>query len=239
MPSMRGYHYLQMIDPSVAGPAEPAWLGVFSSLRDLGVISVRPLVMAISKAPDASEGMDQLLRLVVRRIVVGNLGTGNVERRLSEAARKIHDTGDWRRPLAELDDLNPPRIDFKEQLRKRSLNMGTLTFLRRSIVERSITPEPRGFTHLIRPRQAPEWDGFPDDEFTYWGSTLGNTFLARVERRPRHTGTWHGFRSHLLPEAVEGELVELVSGRTEWTSRAVGGGRCRASRSGRECVVLG
>jgi hypothetical protein len=213
--------YLQLIDPTLAGPAEPQWLGVFASLRDLGVISVRPIAMALSQVPDASEGMDRLLKLVVRRIVVGNLGTGNVERRFSEAARKIHANGSWRAALAELDDLNPPRDDFVDQFRKRSLNKGTLTFLRRSLVQRSVTPEPHGYLHLIRPRQAPEWDGFPEDEFTYWGSTLGNTLLAGVERRPRNTSTWAGFRAALLPQALTDELTSLIAGRTDWTSRAV------------------
>jgi len=71
--------YLQIIDPTVAGPADPDWLGIFSSLNELNVISVRPVVMALSLADDATEGMNELLQLVVRRIVVGNLGTGNVE----------------------------------------------------------------------------------------------------------------------------------------------------------------
>jgi hypothetical protein len=213
--------YMQIIDQTIAGPAEPDWLGVFSSLKELGVISVRPVAMALSLVPEPTEGLDHLLRLVVRRIVVGNLGTGNVERRLGEAARRIHQAGEWQGALAELEDLNPSRSDFVEQLRKRSLNMGTLTFLRRSIVQKSITPDLTGFTHLIRPRQAPEWEGFPDDEFTYWGSTIGNTLLANVERRPRHTSSWNGFRSALLPTASEGEFVHLIGSQDTWTARAV------------------
>jgi hypothetical protein len=213
--------YLQIVDPSVAGPAEQSWLGVFSSLNELNVISVRPVVMALSVSEDATEGMNELLKLVVRRIVVGNLGTGNVERRFSEAARKILENGQWRVALRELNDLNPSAEDFVEQLRKRSLNKGTLTFLRRSILQGRISPEPLGYMHLIRPRQAPEWYDFPDDEFTYWGSTLGNTILAKLERRPRLTGTWEEFGANLLPLALLEERVQLVASRSEWSSQSV------------------
>lgn len=213
--------YLQLVDPTVAGPAEPDWLPVFSSLNALNVISVRPVVMALSRAEQPLEGMQRLLRLVVRRIVVGNLGTGNVERRFSEAAQQIATTGEWGPALGSLRDLDPDRLDFQEQLRKRSLNKGTLTFLRRSVLQQTISPEPIGFMHLIRPRQAPEWWTFPDDEFTYWGSTLGNTLLADVERRPWATSTWQGFRNQLLPHAVDGEVVHEIETRTEWSARSV------------------
>lgn len=194
--------YLQMIDPTVDGPADPVWLGVFAALKDLGVITVRPLLLAIAEVPNPTEGMKKVLQLVVRRIVVGNLGTGNVERRFSEAARLVATTQDWTAPLVELEDLNPTSTEFIEQLRKRSLNKSTLTFLHRSIHQSSTTPEDLGYLHLIRPRQAAGWDAFPQDDFTYWGSTLGNTILARVERRPNGSATWSGVAAHLLPEAL-------------------------------------
>ncbi len=213
--------YLQLIDPTLDGPADPEWLQVFASLEDLGVISVRPIIMALTLTEQSSEGMRDLLRLVVRRIVVGNLGTGNVERRFSETARKINLSRTWRSELQELSDLNPTAEEFIEQLRKRSLNKGTLTFLRRSIIQSTITPEPLGTLHLIRPRQAPDWDGFPDDEFTYWGSTIGNTLLAGTERRPKGTSAWAGFKSILLPEAVEGERTNFLSPLNDWTAESV------------------
>lgn len=213
--------YLQMIDPTLEGSAEPEWLSVFSSLGDLGVISVRPIIMALSRAENPTEGMREILKLVVRRIVVGNLGTGNVERRFSETARKISLNGTWREEIKELLDLNPAEDDFKEKLRTRSLNKGTLTFLKRSVLQSSITPLPLGTLHLIRPRQAPDWDGFPDDEFTYWGSTIGNTLLTKVERRPSSSSTWSEFKLRLLPEAVEDELTAEILAGDLWTADRV------------------
>lgn len=213
--------YLQLVDHTVAGPAESSWLGVFGALNDLNVVSVRPVIMAITEAGNAEQGLRELLKLVARRIVVGNLGTGNVERRFSEAARKISESGSWRSAFAELDDLNPSEDDFVEQLRKRSLNKGSLTFLRRSIVQQSPTPSSDGFLHLVRPRQAPDWQGFPDDAFTFWGSTIGNTFLARSEGRPKPSGTWSEFRSNVLPLSADGEFVDELESTSEWTTHAV------------------
>jgi hypothetical protein len=194
--------YLQMIDPSLDGPAQPEWLSVFDALSSLNVITVRPLLLAIAKTGDPTEGMQQVLRLVVRRMVVGNLGTGNVERRFSEAALSVARSSEWTAPLDGLKDLNPDKDEFVEQLRKRSLNKATLTFVQRSILEQTPTPTDSGHLHLIRPRQAADWEGFPQDDFTYWGSTLGNTILADPERRPNGSATWVGVKQHLLPEAL-------------------------------------
>ncbi|RYV49339.1 DUF262 domain-containing protein [Pengzhenrongella frigida] len=226
--------YLQMIDPTLDGPGDPSWVQVFSALSELSVISVRPLLLAISRTDEPEAGMQAVLRLVLRRIVVGNLGTGNVERRLGEAARKVVQDGSWVGALDELADLNPPPSEFVEQLRKRSLNKGTLTFVRRSVVQRTTTPEARGTLHLVRPRQAAEWSGFPETDFSYWGSTLGNTFLASVERRPKGAGTWDGFKQNLLPLALENEHVELFQDVIEWNSRVVEEFGTRLGESARE-----
>jgi hypothetical protein len=212
--------YLQMIDPTIAGPADEEWLSVFNSLNELGVISVRPVLMAMSLSSNPTSGMREVLRLVVRRIVVGNLGTGSVERRFGDAAKAAADSRDWSRAMNELNELNPPAEDFVEQLRKRSFNKGTLAFMRRSTLQTSLTPVDDGYLHLVRPRQAPEWVSFPDDEFTYWGSTLGNTFLAKESRRPRLTATWAGFRENLLPLAATAETPDLFR-RSEWSASDV------------------
>lgn len=213
--------YLQMVDPTVEGPADPEWLAIYSALQDLGVITVRPLLMALAQTTNATDGMEHLLRLVVRRIVVGNLGTGNVERRLSEAAREVATTGDWAAPLAGLEDLNHERWEFVEQLRKRSLNKATLSFLHRCNYQGSITPGAEGTTHLIRPRQASEWHGFPEDDFAYWGSTIGNALLADVERRPKGASTWEGFKENLLPLALSDTERQRLAELDEWTTTDV------------------
>lgn len=213
--------YVQIIDPTLDGPADPEWLKVFASLNDLGVISVRPMVMAMTGATDATQGMQALLRLVVRRIVVGTLGTGNVERRFSETARKIAKSGDWREPLQDIADLNPSEEEFISQVQKRSLNKGTLAFLKRSIIQETITPEPLGVLHLIRPRYAYDWEGFDDEDFTYWGSTIGNTFLATVERRASGSSTWEGFRTLMLTNAVPNEPLVAMGTDDSWTAESV------------------
>lgn len=212
--------YRQMFDQTFPGPAEAGALAVFSALNDLNVITVRPMLLAIAEtAPDAQEaeeGLRATLQLVVRRIVVGNLGTGNVERRFGEAAKKIHDTGDWRAALAELGNLNPLREDFERALKQRRFNnKSVLTFLRRSIAQRSQTPQPLGTLHYIwTPADADQ--SLTAEEASYWAATLGNTFLAKLESRPHEVNSWVTFKARVLPEAVHGEIVELLRGVNAW-----------------------
>ena len=210
--------YMQMIDPTLDGPAEPEALKIFAALNSLGVIAVRPILLAISKTQNSLEGMSYILKLVVRRIVVGNLGTGNVERRFGEAAKNVHDRCDWHAVEEELWDLNPSREDFVGQIRKRSFNKGSLTFLRRSIVAQCTTPDTQGFLHFIVPRQGGGWAGLSEEDALYWGGTIANTFLATLERRPKEAITWEGFKKSVLSEGIDGEWINKLKGLDVWNA---------------------
>lgn len=225
--------YMQMIDPTTAGPADVDALGVFSALNSLSVLTVRPILLACSDVPNSQAGMEWILKLVVRRMVVGNLGTGNVERRLGEAAKAIHDAKNWTVMIDQLRDLNPPREDFVSQLKKRSLNKNLLTFLRRSIIQNTITPNPHGFLHFIWSKSAP-FEGIGEDEGSYWASTLGNTIISNVEKRPRTLVDWPTFKGTMLTTAVDGEWVHPLNQLARWDVAAVEGmGSDLANEAGR------
>jgi hypothetical protein len=213
--------YLQMIDPTVAGPATSDALKIFSALNALGVIAVRPILLALAEVPDSLEGMAYTLRLVVRRIVVANLGTGNVERRLGEAARSVHDGKAWRVLREDLKDLNPSRSEFVEQLRKRSFKKGVLAFLRRSIVSKTITPESEGVLHFIWSAQTPDLGHISEKDGSFWGSTIGNTFLSDLARRPEQAKDWPGFKRHMLPTAIAGEWSSQLSNLKDWNAASL------------------
>ncbi len=212
--------YLQMIDPTLAGPAEADALKVFSALNSLSVIAVRPMLLAVASVPNATEGMKNILELVVRRIVVGNLGTGNVERRLGEAARTITETGSWKTALDHLRDLNPSQGEFVDQLRKRSFNKQVLLFLRRSIVQNTITPHGDGVLHLVWTKQ-PDFGGMGQEEGSFWASTIGNTFLSELESRPKAVVDWASFKQIMLPTAVVGEWTGELAAIEEWDASEV------------------
>ncbi|MFD1157545.1 DUF262 domain-containing protein [Roseovarius aestuarii] len=215
--------YLQMVDPSSAGPASEENLKVFGALNALNVIAVRPILLATSPLENSQEGLENTLKLVVRRIVVGNLGTGNVERRLAEVAKKIHAGQDWSPLLADLRDLNPTRDEFVDKLRQRSLNKNTLSFLRRSIIQQSITPEPDGTLHHIWPRNnADGWDGMPNEEGAFWAATIGNTLLSELKRRPpQATENWEGFKQSMFGQACVGEWLNQLAEINDWTPNNV------------------
>ena len=141
--------YQQIMDPALPGPADPDALRIFAALNMLGVIAVRPILLACSETEESVEGMKYILRLVVRRIVVGNLGTGNVERKFGEAARKIKEDGSWKSMIGVLRDLNPTKDQFVQQLTTRSLNKQILYFVRRSIIEKTVTPGIVGTLQFI------------------------------------------------------------------------------------------
>ena len=213
--------YQQMIDPSLEGPAEPGALKVFSALNSLGVIAVRPMLLAIAEVPEALRGMEYVLRLVVRRIIVGNLGTGNVERRFGEAAKKIAETGRWQSVVGDLRDLNPERSDFVSQLQKRSFNKNVLAFMRRSILEDTMTPERYGTLHFIWTRQSGNWPGMSEETGAYWTATIGNTILAQIERRPKGIEDWEDFKEHFLPYAIDDEWLDKLNEAEDWDAEAV------------------
>lgn len=213
--------YMQMVDPSLAGPAEPEALNIFAALNSLGVIAVRPILLAISNVPDSLAGMKYVLQLVLRRIVVGNLGTGNVERRFGEAARKVHDSRNWQALLEDLQDLNPSKQEFIDQIRKRSFNKGVLTFLRRSILAGSITPDASGTLHFIWTRQWPQRRDMSEEDGAFWAATIGNTFLSSLERRHKGATDWQGFIKYMLPTGVEREWTGALTAIAEWDAAAV------------------
>ena len=208
--------YMQMVDPSLEGPAEPFALEVFSALDSLGVLAVRPILLAISRSQGSAEGMQYVLRLVLRRMVVGNLGTGNVERRFGEAAKEVARNGDWRVAERELGDLDPSRDEFANRIRTRSFNKWTLAFLRRSIAQRTITPRQEGTLHFIMARQQDVWPGFSEESALFWSGTLANTFLSKLERRPKEATDWHGFQSSILPSATDGEWLQRLGELDAW-----------------------
>ncbi|THV16730.1 DUF262 domain-containing protein [Rhizobium rhizophilum] len=213
--------YLQMMDPSLPGPANEVALSVFRAIGRLNVITVRPLMMAIVAVDDADEGLHYLLKLITRRIVVGNLGTGNIERRFSEAARKVSNSGQWIDALYELNDLSPEKDYFIDRLIKRSLNKNVLSFIRNTAISQKISPDTYYFMHFIMPKSIKDHPDFEDGELSYWGSTLGNTFLSTEEKRADGGDDWSSFLEKMLPLAAPGEFIEDLQEFDKWTAESL------------------
>nr|WP_277751883.1 DUF262 domain-containing protein [Dankookia rubra] len=212
--------YLQMIDTSLPGPAGSAALGVFGALNRLNVITVRPLMMAIFDVPDREKGLEQLLRLVTRRIVVGNLGTGNIERRFAETARRVHQIGSWQEPLLDLLDLSPEKDTFREILQKRTLNKDVLFYLKNAICSKCLLPKVYYPLHFIIPKTMQHHPSFFEGELSYWGNTIGNTFLSTSDKR-LGAAEWSDFKNVMLPTAAPGEYVELLDQYGDWDANAI------------------
>ena len=207
--------YAQTDDPTLEGPADSDQLAVFAVLNALNVVSVRPILLAMAGTANATEGMRRLLRLVVQRIVVGSLGTGNVERRFGLVAKSIATDGAWEKAFESLSDLEPGAKEFRERVSNRSMNRNVLGVIRSSILQETATPNLEGNVYLIKPRSS-EWSAEDDDRAAYWVSTLGNSFLANESRRPMGSSTWTGFKSGLLPKAITGEWVDRIGSFASW-----------------------
>ncbi len=214
--------YMQMADPTSPGPADQDTLKIFDALNSLSVISVRPIMLSLLQfGEEPLRALRELLRLVVSRIVVGNLGTGNVERRFGEAAKQIRMGAQWGQVMRDFVDLMPSKDDFEAQLSKRSFNRQVLAFMRRSIIDQSITPEQNGYFHLIRPKQLDQWPGFEPEDVTFWTNTIGNSIILDEPTRDRRANTWEGFKQYLLPRAVFGELKDELSAVNAWDAEAI------------------
>lgn len=213
--------YRQMMDPTLGGPAEGDALSIFSALNSLGVIAVRPILLAIAGTPDPLSGMQFVLRLVVRRIVVGGLGTGNIERRFGEAARSVFESRSWSVLERGLGDLTPERGEFTYQIARRSYKKGVLAFLRRSVLSRSVTPAEDGTLHFIWSSQFAHWNEMTEEDGSFWSGTIGNTFLSNLNKRPSQADDWSGFKASMLPTGVQGEPVKFLQSIDEWNASAI------------------
>lgn len=132
-----------------------------------------------------------------------------------------------------LKDLNPTREDFVGQLKKRSFNKQVLTFLRRSIIQTTTTPNPHGFLHFIWTK-SPPFGGMAEDEGSFWASTIGNTIVSTVEKRPKTVADWASFKGGMLPAAADGEWVSPLNHVVDWNVPAVEGlGAKLAEEAGR------
>ena len=183
--------YLQLVDPSGGFIDSPVDVSAFSVLGHLGLRTVRPLFMAIQGLPDEGErslAYTAALRIIVPRIVVGTFGTGSIESRFAVAARKVASGKSWRGELDNLQDLRPPVADFEARVANRSLNKPTLHVLRESAFQKATLPEIEGSLHFIRPRYA-QWPTFSEEDFKAVGTTLGNSVILNVERRPQASRT--------------------------------------------------
>lgn len=213
--------YRQMMDPSLSGPASQEELDTFSALNALGIIAVRPILLALQNVDNKGGGLESLLQLVVRRIVVGNLGTGNVERRLGEAARKVYVQQSWSALVDDLGDLNPSAEDFVDRLSKRTLSKSTLAFVRRSIIQKNITPDTNCTLHFVWPKSNVQWEGFAEQD-SYWHSTIGNTFLSELKRRPVDaTENWPKFQAAMFENACPNELIDELAKHETWSPETI------------------
>lgn len=212
------YHslYQQMEDQSLGGDASDRELEVYSALGDLGVISVRPILLAghFSDSPD--ECAIDTLRLIVRRMVVGSIGTGNVERRLGDCAHKIFQEGSYSSAFEELSDLNPDKNDFKNKLKKRAYSKKVLYFLRSSIEQNKITPNDSGYFHYIMQRNKDAWVGLNEEEFKFWSGTISNTVITSMKRRPAGIEDWESFRNSFLEGLTSDKVKEKLSKIEHW-----------------------
>ena len=215
--------YRQIDNPNALGPIEGRQVEIISAFNSIGIITVRPILIALYEMENkklGTQGMEELLRLVVRRMVVGNIGAGLVESQFGDVAKIISDTGDWKCFYDSLTDFNQSKESFIDHLTKRSFNKRTLTFIRQSIIQKTIAPQKGGHFHLIWPRY-PNWE-YLKDEDSYWASTLGNSVLSTRLSRPRNsTGSWETFKEHFLNYAVEGEIEDKLIKYEKWDREAV------------------
>ena len=213
--------YLQLVDPSSAvSEQDDNLFKSFAILDALSLSTVRPIFLAVSRANNRNEGLFQLSKIVVSRIVAGAFGTGSIERRFAEAARQVARARQWEGVIQDLQDLAPDRATFYRKVQERQPK-GVLHVLRNSYLQKTTLPTLEGHLHFVRPRNAEFWQDFDDQEFRDIGSTIGNVVLSSQERRPRGTNTWEGARERLLSTLIETE-PEYLKETNSWAARDVG-----------------
>jgi hypothetical protein len=210
--------YLHILNPPLDS-ADPAARS-FAVLKALGLRTVRPVFVAMAHADNADTGFRELFRIIVPRLVVGNFGTGSVERRFAEAARTIFKDRRWGKALSGLADLRPSRELFEERLATRPQNRGVLLVVRAGALQGAAIPDVDGYVHQVRPRNAEEWPDFSDQDFSEIGGTVGNAIICMVERRPRNTNSLSGAMERLIPHLAQFEDASIRDATT-WSADLV------------------
>ncbi len=60
-----------------------------------------------------------------------------------------------------------------------------------------------------------------EEDGAFWQSTIGNTFLSHLDRRPREATDWIGFKHYMLLNGVMGEWQNELEAIKEWDAAAV------------------
>ena len=212
--------YSQTGDSSLSGPAEKRELEIFDAFKSLGVVQVRPILLALSDLDDGVSGMEFLLRLIVRVMVVESIGTGKVEAALGDAARRLSEEGNPGKLPSYLASLNPTKEQFVSQLTDRSLPKRTLTFVRRSMLQKKTTPEKLGTLHWIIP-EYPGWGGLNENDSDLV-TTFGNSILASASSRPKRASeSWDAFKDSLLNLALDNEIAAQLKQCANWDAATI------------------
>ena len=212
--------YRQMISPVLHGPADEKQLEIFSAFNSLNVSSVRPILLALSDLKGGIKGMEYLLRIVVRLMVVESIGTGRIESKFGEAAEILAESGDWNKLPQCLSEIDPNRDRFVDRLKERSITKRTLIFIRRSALQGTRTPEEEGHLHWIMPRDR-SWGGVKLGEANLVTS-LGNSFLADTPTLPKDASkSWDDFKGSLSDFALDGEITNPLKHCVTWDAKTI------------------
>ena len=212
--------YKQMIDPVPYESADDRQLEIFSAFRSLNVSSVRPILLALSDLEGGINGMEYLLRIVVRLMVVESIGTGRIENKFGEAAELLAETKDWNELPKCLSEIDPNRDRFVDRLKERSITKRTLTFIRRSALQGTRTPEDVGHLHWIMPRNR-SWGGVKSSEASLVTS-IGNSFLSKTPSLPKEASkSWDDFKDNLSDFALDEEITNSLKHCVIWDAAAI------------------
>lgn len=217
--------YRQIDDPQAPGPIEGEALGVFSAFNALEVVTVRPVLLALCKIEDPSyrdEGMKHFLRLVVRRMVVGSIGAGKVEREFGDVAKIITDTREWSSIDHYLTDFDHSKETFIDQLSTRTFRTKkTLAFIRQSILQETITPKNVGQLSWIWPGNC-KWEDLTEENL-YWAFTIGNSVLMNSSfKLGRSAKSWKVFKEGYLSASIEDKVSDRLREYENWDSNSIG-----------------
>jgi hypothetical protein len=79
-----------------------------------------------------------------------------------------------------------------------------------------------GTLHLIWPRNAENWKGLDVENDSKWSSTIGNTVLSDLHKRPREASEdFASFKSSLLDNAVDNEWTDKIERYADWTANEI------------------
>ncbi len=228
--------YIQLARPTQTYWEKTSSKGVFEALQDLNIVKVevfRPLILAVVRMFPPNEQLLFLRSLlsweIRKKVVIGKLGSGEVEEMYFAAANQVSTGAAKSTPdiLALLDIPDDTRfrqsfLNFNINQRQARFVLGRLEDVIDGSEERSTSWDKMTLEHILpeSPARLPEWPPFTGEQHRSLRQNIGNLTLLR--KMPNENAGNGPFASKLAAYGASVlKVTSTIPAYGNWTPEAI------------------